>query len=337
MKPWILVLGALLLLPACPAAPVTGPSSGGGGNGATAIDPNACGDLSNIDIGRKVVAFLDATVRLDRAITSTERAVRATCVDMGKILGMTRLQGPTNVVCAAVSEKLKADMKLGIAADAHANVNYEPAVCTVDADLAARAAAECQARAEAEIAVNCDGVCRGTCQGACDGTCNGQTGRAIECNSECAGTCGGTCSGRCDGSAQVDADASCKANAEVRANIEAQCTEPKFELAYDAQIVVDTAAIERASRAIAMGMPRMLAIHARMTGPVATAFESWKRASEEMALSAGAAAQALGARAVCVSVQLAAAAQALVNIRASFNITVEASISVSGAAGATLQ
>lgn len=333
MKNTYLLIGSLLALSACPAGTLPGGSS----TNSDSVNPNACGDLRSIDVGKKIYAFLDASVRLDREAMETEKQVRTACIDMAKVLGVpTPPNIRTEIVCTAVSEKLQADMKIGIAANANVDAVYEPAVCTVNADIAAEVAAECEARAQADIEVMCTGTCGGTCRGECDGTCRGSTDAGGACNGQCDGVCEGVCRGSCDGSAEVDAELTCKANAEVRANVEAQCTEPKVELNYDATVVIDASSVERVVRAVDVGLPRLISAHARLTGPVATAFASWTAASRDMATSVVDAADALGARSICVAGQISAAAKALINVRASISISVEASVSVSGAAGASL-
>lgn len=345
MKPHYLLLASLLLLPACPTGGGVPGAGGPSGSGGGDVNPNACGDLSDVDIGRKIQAFLDATMRLDAAVTSTASYTRDTCVMIGKDLGMTEgLDGETDVVCNAVAEKIRADLEVGVGAEASLDVKYQPAVCTVNADVAAQATAECEAKAKADVSVTCTGTCSGTCSGACDGNCQGAaaggTGggaAAGDCNGQCDGTCQGSCQGECQGSAEVEAEASCKANAEVRANVEAECTEPQLDVNYDAAAVVDASSVERTVNALSKGMPRLLMVHAKLTGPVATAFASWSVASQELASSGADAASALGARAVCVTGQLNAAASALTRIQASMSVSVEASVSVSGAAGGSVQ
>src|SRR5678815_3349272 len=112
-------------------------------------------------------------------------------------------------------------MKVAIKPNAKLNVKYKPAVCTVDVQAAAHAAAECEGKADADIAVKCDG------------------GSSGKCNGKCEGTCSGSCSGGCDGHADVDASAQCKADADVKASVDVQCTEPELDISLDAGLMID--------------------------------------------------------------------------------------------------
>jgi hypothetical protein len=314
------------------------PGGGGGGaSGSSSVDPNACAGIQEIDIGRRIHAFLVATANLQEAVFGIESYVKDTCADMGRRLGMSVPSGNTSEVCNAVANELRASLQAGFKAQARLNVDYQPAVCEVNAEFAAKAAAECEAKAEADIRVSCEGTCQGTCSGACEGKCAGAAGgggAAGQCNGECQGTCKGECKGECRGTADVQAEATCEASAEVRANAQVECTEPELKVTYDAKLVADTAKLEAAIDAVKYGLPRLLVAHAKITGPVKRAVTIWARTAKDLKKSAGRSATALGVHFACVTGQLAAAVSAVAEVNVSVSVSVEASASVGGAAGA---
>lgn len=316
------------------------PGGGGGGGGASgqsSVDPNACAGIQEIDIGRRIHAFLVATAKLQETIFGVETYVRDTCADMGRRLGMSVSGTNTSEVCNAVANELRSSLQASFKAQAKLDIEYQPAVCEVNAEFAAEVAAECEAKAKADITVTCEGTCGGTCEGTCEGKCAGAAGSggaAGQCKGECQGTCKGECKGECKGSADVQAEATCEASAEVRANAEVECTEPELKVNYDAKLVADTAKLEAAIDAIKYGLPRLLVAHAKLTGPVKRAATVWARTAKDLKNSGGRAFVSLGAQAACVTGQIAAAFGAVADVNVSVSVSVEASASVGGAAGA---
>lgn len=114
------------------------PDTGGGG-----VNPNGCGNYATTNIGKKIKAFLEASVALDKAVSDLENHVKLACEAMGKELKMGDLSGDTEKVCKAVAAKLDATLKAAVKAEAKLDIEYKPAVCTVDASVEARAEAEC--------------------------------------------------------------------------------------------------------------------------------------------------------------------------------------------------
>ena len=330
--------GLVSLLAGCPAGGLPSPGGSPGSKRSSSVDPNTCGNYAATDAGRKLHAFLEATVQLEAEVKDTENYLRDTCAEMGAELGLSSadLEGNTKEVCTLVSNTLRDSLQVGLAAGAQLDIAYQPAVCTVNVEAAASAAAQCEARAEADIDVQCSGTCTGTCQGTCQGTCAGAAGTGGgggECNGECQGTCQGTCSGGCEGHADVQADASCEAKAEVAANVEAECTEPELEVTYEAGIVVDASKVEAAARAVRVGLPRILMIQAKMSGPVQAAFTTWSRTAQELAAAGPRLVNSLGEQAMCVAGQIQAAAAMLASIQVSIEVQVEVSAEVQASAG----
>lgn len=333
------------------------------GGAASSVDPNTCGNYAASEAGAKLKAFLEATVQLETAVKDTENYVKDTCIMMGKELGLAALEGDTKTVCDAVVAGINDNMKIGLQANASLTLDYEPARCEVSVDAAASFAAKCEAKAEADIDVKCTGTCTGTCSGQCSGTCSGQcsgtcngtcngtcsaTNADGSCAGECDGTCEGSCSascegscdascegscsGGCDGHAEVQAEASCQAKAEVSASVEAECTEPKVDISWDAEVVVDESALTKVKAALEVGMPRLLKVAAKIGGPVKAAFQTWSKAAGDLVKASGKLYNSLGDQATCVVGQLKAAAGMIAGIEASISVQVEVSASVEGSA-----
>ncbi|MCE9574360.1 MAG: hypothetical protein K8W52_14530 [Deltaproteobacteria bacterium] len=320
---------ALVTLAGCPKGGLPGIPGGGGGK----VDPNTCGNYAVTDAGRKLKAFLSATVELNDAVLKTEAVIKESCAIMGRELGMApgELEGQTKDVCARVTTRLRDDLKVGIKANAQLKVVYKPAVCTIDVDAAAKVAAECEAQASGDVSVTCQGQCSGTCNGECNGTCHGDNSGG-KCNGHCEGTCGGSCSGGCEGSADVNASAQCKAQAEVHASVEMHCTEPEFSVEADASIVVDKAKAEGALKALRAGLPKILSVQARLV-PLGSAVKAWASAASDLSKSASDLAGSFKDQAICISGQISAALGMVANIQASVSVSVSVSVDASASAG----
>lgn len=324
---------SLAALAACPG----GASLPGKGNipgaGASEVDPGACGGYAQVDAGKKIKAFLEATIELDKQVQKSEAYIKESCAMMAKDLGVSA-EGDTKTVCTAVSDALKQNLQVGLKAGAELDIKYQPAVCEVNVDVAASAAASCEANASADVKVSCSGSCGGTCEGACDGTCEGGSGSGGECNGTCQGTCQGTCKGQCNGSADVDASAECRASASVKANASAECTPPDVDVNFEAGMVVDKTKIDADVAAIKTGLGRILSAQAFVKGPLKTAVLTWAKSARELKDSAGDIGKAFKDQALCISGQLGAAAAMIARIQSSLDIQVEMSVSVSASASA---
>lgn len=134
-----------------PSAPKA-PTAPGGLSGASGeIDPNTCGNYAASDAGRKLKIFLQATKDLDTTLIETARVVKQSCVMMGQELGMppAELEGDAKPVCDRVIATYQNNLKVTLKAGAKLTVKLTPAVCTVDAQASAKAAAECEGGAHA--------------------------------------------------------------------------------------------------------------------------------------------------------------------------------------------
>jgi hypothetical protein len=330
-----LAAAALLAITGCPGAKLPhGPDVPGGlPGGSSKVDPETCGNYAVTDAGRKLKAFLEATVELDKTVQETEAVVKTSCKLMGEELKMPpgALEGITKDVCARVITELQNDLKVSVKSQAALVIKYKPAVCTVDVDAEAHVAAECEAQASGSASVTCEGTCTGTCGGKCNGTCEGGN-KGGDCNGKCNGTCEGSCSGGCTGQSDVKASAQCKAKAEVHASANVQCTEPELTVTLQKPMVIDASKAELAVNAIVKGMPKILSVRARLK-PLQGAVTAWVTASSELAKAGNDLAQSFKDQALCISGQIAAAASMVANIQASVSVSVSVSVEASGSAG----
>jgi hypothetical protein len=328
-----LVLGTVLAaLAGCPGGKLPGggvKDPRGGGD----LGPNACGDINTNDAGRKITAFLEAAVTLQKQVEDLDNQVGKLCRAMGEELGMSGLADDTKTACNAVAEEIRGGLKASLKAEAKFIVKYKPAECRVNMEAAVQAQAQCEGKATAEVDVTCQGECSGTCSGRCSGTCKA-TNADGTCAGECDGTCEGSCSGTCNGAAKASGSAECQASAEVKANMEAECTPPELDIQYDAKLVVDKPRLDKIVAAIKKGLPGMLALWAKANGPVMVAVKTFGKAAADLAGSANDIAKAFGSAAMCVAAQLSAAASAVASIEVHVEVSVEASASVGGACGA---
>jgi hypothetical protein len=344
MKRYLTVLGvvALAMILSTPAqAQLPGggkiPSLGGkkvpGGDKLPGGAPDCGGDLG-AGAGAKIRAFLDATAEVDKATASLEASVRDACRDMAKALDVSP-DGNTKVVCNRVSAAIKDNLKVGVKSKSAVVVRYEPAVCKVDADFTAKAAAKCEGRASADVKVKCSGTCSGTCNGACAGTCESKNASG-QCAGKCQGTCKGSCSGDCTGSANVDGSAECKASASAEGNVKAKCTEPKLDVKVDSKTVVDASRVTKVEKALKVGLPQLLQASAKAK-LITSSVKAWATTAKKLSGSGAVLVKQLGAKSMCVAGDLAAAAKVATQVNVRVSVSVQASASVSGAAGAKSQ
>jgi hypothetical protein len=140
------------------------------------VDPNTCGNYAAIDAGRKFKVFLQATKDLETTAAETVKVVKQSCVMMGQELGMSPadLNGETDDVCARVITTYQNNLKVTLKPGARLTVKYKPATCTADAQLRAKAAAECQGGATAGTGGNSAG-------GQCQAAAGIQASLAVQC------------------------------------------------------------------------------------------------------------------------------------------------------------
>jgi hypothetical protein len=341
MKRFVAALGVLTLATLVSGEPARGQTLPGGGKipsipsgpkipGSDAMD---CGSISTTAAGAKIKAFVEAGAEVDKASAALEATVRDACRDMAKALEIST-DGTTKVLCNRVATEIRTALKVGVGVKSKTTVvtKYQPAVCKVNADFTAEMAAKCEGRAKADVKVTCSGTCSGQCDGACAGKCAAKNASG-QCAGQCEGTCKGRCSGQCSGSADVDGSAECKASASARGNMRAECSEPKLDIVVDSKTVVDTSRIARVEKALRAGLPALLSANAKAK-LVAKSVKLWASTAAKLAGSGAALVKQLGAKAVCVTGELAGAAKVATQVNVRVSVSVEASASVSGAAGA---
>jgi hypothetical protein len=302
---------------------------GGLGGESGMVDPNSCGNYAVSDAGRKLKDFLVATQQLQKITEETVQVVRQSCVMMGNELGMTEAdyKGETKDICAKVWGAYHDNFKVAFKTKAALKVKYKPAVCRINIDASAKAAAECEGKASADVGASCSG----TCHGKCDGTCAGKAGTGGS-GGDCNGQCKGTCHGDCEGHADVNASAQCKASASVKATAEMQCTEPELDVSMDVKATLDKSKAEMVIRAMKAGVPKLLSVKARLE-PLKYAVEVWAQAANELKGSARTLALSFKDQAACISGQIAAAASMIANIQVNVSVSVEVSAEASGSVG----
>jgi len=291
-----------------------------------------CGSVSTTAAGAKVTAFLAATADVEKATAQLEGSVKDACRAMAKELQVSP-EGDTKAVCNRVAAELRNSLKVGVKGKGAVAVKYQPAVCKVDASYTAQVAAKCEGKAKADVKVSCKGSCSGTCNGACAGTCESKNAKG-QCAGECKGTCKGSCSGDCSGSANVDGSAECKASANAQGNVKATCTEPKVDVDVNSKLVVDASKVERAQKAMQVGLPAILSANAKAK-LIAASVKTWATTARSLAGGSATLIRQLGAQAMCVAGDLAGAAKGAAQVNVSVSVSVQASASVSGAAGAS--
>jgi len=316
-------------MPSKPNVPGSDKVPGGLGGSSGEVDPNTCGNYAAMDAGAKLKAFLTATKDLEATTEETVKIVKQSCIMMGNELGMTEADygGETKDICAKVWGVIDNNMKVAIKSKAALKVKYKPAVCKVNVEAEAKAAASCEGKASADVGASCTGVCHGKC----DGTCSGKAGTGGN-SGECNGECKGTCHGDCEGHADVKASAQCKANASVKASVDMQCTEPELDISFDAKLVVDKAKAEATLKALKNGLPKLLSVKARLV-PLKWAVEQWVFAAKELKDMGPKFVNSFKDQALCISGQIAAAANLISKIQVNVSVSVEVSAQASGSVG----
>lgn len=200
---------SLLALTGCPADddPLGG-ACGGGFNAET----GQVGDFGATEAALKVEAFLEASAALYGASVDLEADILGACSAMAADLDIpegelepTGAELEVTATCGRVAEEIDAiiaTLPSGVAL----GLAITPAQCTVDLDLAASCAAECDVSIEGEAMVECTGELHGECSATCTGSCavEGTVACEGECSGSCTGTCSGTCHGECVGDCSVE-------------------------------------------------------------------------------------------------------------------------------------
>ena len=316
-------------LPGGGNVPGGGKVPGGLGGMSGEVDPNTCGNYAAMDAGKKLKAFLQATKDLEAQTEETVKVVKQSCIMIGNEIGMSEAdyKGETKDICAAVYGRINDNMKVAFKGKAGLKIKYKPAVCKVNIEAEAKAAAECEGKASADVGATCTGACHGKC----DGTCAGKAGTGGS-GGECNGECKGTCHGECEGHADVKASAECKASAQAHASADIKCTEPELSIEADAKLVVDKSKAEMTIKGLKAGLPKILSVKARLD-PLKHSVEVWAASAKELKDMGPKFVNSFKDQAMCISGQLAAAVGAIGHIEANVSVSVEVSASASGTVG----
>ena len=144
---------------------------------------------------------------------------------------------------------------------------------------------------------------------------------------------GGACAGGASaGTGGSSGGGECKAAAAVNASIHAQCTEPELTIDADAKVVVDKSKLEMTLKAARDGLPKLLSISARIK-PIEEAVNVWAKTAADLKDMGPKFAQSFKDQAMCITGQIAAAANAATHIHAEVNVSVQVSASASGSVG----
>lgn len=237
--------------------------------------------------------------------------------------------------------------------------------CTVEGsvDCTGSCSGTCTGSCSATVEGSCDGTCNGQCEGTCsamdgdgncmgtcDGTCRGQCMGTVtgSCGGECMGSCMGSCradvtgmcDGRCTGECSVDfeaprceggevnvmADAECQASCEADASFDAECTEPEVIVSFTG--AADTAAdLDALAATLSANLPAIVSVLEKAeiivmsTAQFANALDGVASAAVDAGVEAS----------LCVAEALDVEVAALAKI----NVSVEASVMVSGSVSAS--
>jgi len=124
----------------------------------------------------------------------------------------------------------------------------------------------------------------------------------------------------------------CKAAAAVNASVHAECTEPQLTMDFDAKVVVDKSKLEMTLKAARDGLPKLLSVAARIK-PLEEAVNVWAKTAADLKDMGPKFAQSFKDQAMCITGQIAAAANAATSIHANVSVSVQVSASASGSVG----
>jgi hypothetical protein len=208
--------------------------------------------------------------------------------------------------------------------------------------------AECKGSCTAQGGVQCSGKCEGTCKGAaqggtgtgikadgtCDGTCEGKcevTAPGVTCTGSCDGECSGSCTGTaeasvtCDGECKADfeplkctggkleggcqVEAKCEGNCDASVSAKAECTPPSVKVSFSGAANIQAAgklqAVFEANLGVIFAFQARLEGMAKLTGTIT-----------------GNADVIVDVKASCIPAMIAAAADAVADVKASGDATI---------------
>jgi modification target Cys-rich repeat protein len=257
MKKYVCGLGALVAPSLIGAMIVVGCGEDGDDGGFLPDDPSEicgpCGTLATGDVGISGDARLDGFFKALSTMQNANLSIKADFEGNIRALAALydiELTGEINAAAVAqVTGAIEADITANV--EGELIVDYQPARCQANVNVAVEAQAKCEVKAGCEVmvdpgqaSVTCEGTCTGSCEGTCSGMfsceveaggieCEGQCegactlDAAAECSGTCRGTCNGTCSaqdseGNCAGSCEGTCEGTCELS--VAAECSGSCT-----------------------------------------------------------------------------------------------------------------
>jgi hypothetical protein len=233
MKKYVCGLGALVAPSLIGAMVVVGCGEDGTDDGGFLPgDPSEicgpCGTLATGDVGISGDARLDGFFKALSTMQNANLSIKADFeANIRALAGLYDIELTGEINAAAVGQ-VTAAIEADIAANVEGEliVDYQPARCQANVNVAFEAQAKCEVKAGCEVMANpgqlsvaCEGQCSGGCSAGCTGdfSCEVEA-PSIECTGRCegacsleaGGACNGTCRGECDGTCSVqNADGSC--------------------------------------------------------------------------------------------------------------------------------
>jgi hypothetical protein len=246
--------------------------------------------------------------------------------------------GSLQIACKG-SCKAKADAKLTCEGKCEGTCKGS---CTTSGGVSVECNGKCEGTCSADAQGNGSGVdAQGECAGFCKGTCTAKAeAPAVKCEGSCQGECTIGCTGtaeasvKCDGECDVDyepisceggkleggckVEAKCDASCDASVKAKAQCTPPSVDVVLEGSANIQAAGKLRAT--LEANLPLVFAFKARLEGmgEVATSMQGNIEAVTDI-------------KATCIPVILSAAGNAVEDVAASFDATVQ----IGGAVGAT--
>ena len=171
-----------------------------------------CGEVETGDVGisgnAKVDGFFSAVASLNNAFVSINGNFEA---EINNLIAVWGVDVAANASLEAKIDALKAEINAEVTANVMGGltVNYVPARCEANVNVAVEAQVQCEAKAGCDVQVDPGQVsveCEGTCEGSCEGTCSG----GFECDLSAGGTCTGSCSGTCELTAAAECNGTCR-------------------------------------------------------------------------------------------------------------------------------
>jgi hypothetical protein len=317
----------------------------------------ACAAMAK-DLGMSPPSVGDGTMVSDDTLTSVcnmaSMAIKAKIAATGHIVPV--IQGGRCVVDAQAQftcEQMCDVSGMCMAPTIEARCNKGDLSGECDGTCMAGAYCEGSATVAAQCQGTCDAQCVGKCMGNCVGTCDG-TASMTTCAGTCTGTCSASCTGTCSGNCKLDANAmvmcgamascrggcsvaykqptcegtltppSCKLNAECEAGcsgqgtLKATCTPPTVDILIGMDASLKTT--------LTTNLPAVVNV-AKQGALVAMAVQQVSTAAQNVVTEVG---NSVGC-AVVVGADFATKIQASVTAAASINVSVMATVTITGA------